>query len=263
MDDTIDRSGAAPLYHQIYTALRAEIFDGRYHDSHLPSEQELETRFAVSRITVRRALTELERRGLISRGQGRPTRVATMARRHPAPANLSDDLANLLVMGLETDVTVLDCETIPAPQALATLLGVAAETPILRAERLRRDRGEPVCHITLHLPPWVAPHVSRRALAHRPVLDLLTEAGFVLHHGTQAISALAADQRMAMLLDVAEGAPLLRLERLVRDAEDRVIEHLIITFRADRFTYTMALVATPGRQDGGDLSVSRTARVEA
>ncbi|WP_185961541.1 GntR family transcriptional regulator [Telmatospirillum sp. J64-1] len=238
----LDRRGPMPLYHQIFSQLRADIYQGRYEATGLlESEQELENRFAVSRITIRRALDELERRGLIDRSRGRATRVLAGPSQRPAPVSLSGELNNALVIGLGTAVSLLDYATIPAPQDVAQTLGVPRATPLLWIERLRSRDGEPFCHVELHLPPWVAPHVSREAMERKPMLDILTEASFTLHHGTQSLSATAADARLAHLLRTTEGAPLLRLERVVREESGRALELVSIRFPADSFRYVMEL----------------------
>ena len=61
-----------PLYSHIREALRARILDGTYkaHDQ-LPSESELTRTFKVSRITVRQALSDLQKEGLIFKIHGK------------------------------------------------------------------------------------------------------------------------------------------------------------------------------------------------
>ncbi|HWS51684.1 MAG TPA: GntR family transcriptional regulator, partial [Microbacterium sp.] len=69
-------ANSAPLHEQIRTLLMHEIEDGAYGESgKLPPEPELCARFGVSRITVRRAVADLEEIGLVHRQQGRGTFV--------------------------------------------------------------------------------------------------------------------------------------------------------------------------------------------
>lgn len=66
-----------PLYRQLYDVLHARIVSGEYPaDTQMPSESELGRLFRVSRITVRQALAELHRQGLIFKIQGKGTFVA-------------------------------------------------------------------------------------------------------------------------------------------------------------------------------------------
>ena len=74
---TLDMGSPVPLYSQLRELLRQRILDGVY-QSHqqLPSELELVARFTVSRITVRQALNDLQREGLIFRIHGKGTFVS-------------------------------------------------------------------------------------------------------------------------------------------------------------------------------------------
>jgi DNA-binding LacI/PurR family transcriptional regulator len=65
-----------PKYGQVYAALRQEIQAGRWKGGHrLPSEAELIQRFGVSRITVGRAVRDLQMAGLVERRAGSGTYV--------------------------------------------------------------------------------------------------------------------------------------------------------------------------------------------
>lgn len=65
-----------PKHEQIYRILHREILSGRWPSgSRLPSEAELVRRFRVSRITVGRAMRDLQRAGLVERRAGSGTYV--------------------------------------------------------------------------------------------------------------------------------------------------------------------------------------------
>ncbi len=69
-------SRPTPKYSQVYSALRRDIESGRWgEDAKLPSEAELVRLFAVSRITVTRAVKELQAAGLVQRVAGSGTFV--------------------------------------------------------------------------------------------------------------------------------------------------------------------------------------------
>ena len=67
-----------PLYVQLVDALLGRITEELDLDDKLPTEKELCEEYAVSRTTVRQALSELERRGVIYRAQGKGSFVASM-----------------------------------------------------------------------------------------------------------------------------------------------------------------------------------------
>lgn len=76
-DAPIDRASPVPFYFQLAELLEREIASERWDPgARLPSEPELCEQFALSRTTVRQALTRLEQKGLITRDKGRGTFIA-------------------------------------------------------------------------------------------------------------------------------------------------------------------------------------------
>lgn len=73
----LSANSSQPLYEQLMQHLRAAIVTGEYEEgSKLPSEVDLCARYGVSRITARRAVSELVNEGLLERKQGKGTFVA-------------------------------------------------------------------------------------------------------------------------------------------------------------------------------------------
>ena len=73
-------TGRVPKYQQVFEALQREILSGRYQPGQkLPSEAALVKRFGASRITVGRALRELQQAGLIERRAGSGTYAGTLS----------------------------------------------------------------------------------------------------------------------------------------------------------------------------------------
>ncbi|HUG41654.1 MAG TPA: GntR family transcriptional regulator [Longimicrobiales bacterium] len=72
-----DRKGGLPKHEQVRRAVEADIASGRWgKGERLPSEAELVERFGVSRITVGRAMRELQREGVVERRAGAGTFVS-------------------------------------------------------------------------------------------------------------------------------------------------------------------------------------------
>jgi len=74
---------SVPLFMHIKETIRKQILDGSYSvHSKLPSERELIALFEVSRITVRQALAELQREGLVFKINGKGTFVSNFLHSH-------------------------------------------------------------------------------------------------------------------------------------------------------------------------------------
>ena len=236
-----------PLYHQIYVLLREQILDGIYGAQALvPTEQELTHRFNVSRITAKRALDELAAEGLVVRRRGRGTSVARPLPTRPVRANITGLLENLLMMGLKTDVDILEFGYVPAPPDVARALKVATGAEVQRAVRVRSLDGVPLSYTTSYVPADLGRVYGRKHLATTPLLALLERAGCLIGSAEQTISATLADTMVAPRLGLRVGAPLLAVTRTVLDQTGRLVEHIHILYRPDRYNYRMKLSRVQG-----------------
>lgn len=93
----------------------------------MPSEAELVERFGVSRMTVTRALRELQSEGLVTRSQGRGTFAAPLER-VASTLTIRDLQEELESGGHAHSALVHRARAEPAPAAIAARLGLAAGT---------------------------------------------------------------------------------------------------------------------------------------
>lgn len=248
----IDARQPTPLYHQIYTILRDEIVNGGYANGDiLPSELELTHAYGVSRVTAKRALNELAADGLVSRERGRGTVVRYEAPTAPVRSSVEGLIENLLQMGLKTSVRLISFDYLPASDRVARALGCDAGEEVQRAVRVRSLEGEPFSHLTTHVPAAIGRSYSRGDLASLPLLGLLERCGVIVSSARQTLTATLADARIAPLLDVQVGAPLLRISRTVYDQDGSAVEHITGLYRPDRYQYQMML----NRTWGGDRKI--------
>jgi GntR family transcriptional regulator len=228
---------------QVYLVLRDRILSGAAgFGTRLPTENELAGTHGVSRVTVRRALGELEREHLIARRRGAGTRV--IYRQAPAPitADISGVLANLADMGRRTSVALLSFDYVAAEGAVARALGAGSDQLLQRSVRVRSIDGVPFSYLTTHVPESVSVTFTREELGSRPLLDLLERAGIKVEHARQRISAGLATPDVAEALDLRAGSPLIELVRVVYDQAGRGVEHLHALYRPDRYAFEIDLV---------------------
>ncbi len=247
----VDAKLPTPLYHQLFLILREKIRSGSYPlGAVLPGEQDLTVIFNVSRITVKRALNELASAGLVSRHRGRGT-VVTYNATVPVVKGSFDNLMEALrVMGLSTQVELINVGRVPATPEIGELLGLPSGVPVQRAERVRKLEGEPFSYIITHLPIDVAGGFDADDLAHKPMLDLLEAAGHVATSAEQWITACSAEPAAAQALKIATGSPLLKIVRVMRNTHGAPIEVVQGYYRPERFQYHMNL--TRLRKGGRD-----------
>ena len=249
--DDLDEASSTPLYHQIYTLIRRDILDGKVPvHSRLPAEQELVQRLGVSRITVKRAFNELAVAGLVRRYRGRGTVVSYDATVPTVKGGFENFFSGLKRMGLETKVQLLDCEMVTPTPAIAETLALGRGASVQRIVRLRRLADEPFSYLVTYIPEDIAEQYTEDELATASLIELLERAGHRPCEATQTITAVPAQAAVAAVLGVTAGSPLLRIHRVMKDANGRPVQDITATYRADRYQYEMRL----SREDDDDWS---------
>jgi GntR family transcriptional regulator len=252
---------------QVYLILRDRILSGAIgFGAKLPTENALAEYYNVSRVTVRRALGELERERFIERRPSAGTRVIYRPAPAPMVADISGVLANIADMGRRTAVKLLSFDYVAAAAAspVAEALGVGPDAMLQRSVRVRSVDRVPFSYLTTHVPESVAVTFTKQELASRPLLELLERAGVKVENARQRISAGLATPDVAQALDVRAGSPLIELVRVVCDRSGRAVEHLHALYRPDRYAFEMDLVRS-GSADANAWSpvVRRNGRARA
>jgi GntR family transcriptional regulator len=241
-EHSIMRADAVPLYHQIFLALRDDIVSGRTpFGAAMPTEFELAAKYAVSRITARRALLELADKGFVERKRRTGTRVVFRSPTAPIEANLEHALEALVAFGRNTRVRVLHVDERPADAEVADTLRISEGSPVICSERIRYLNREPLGHIVSHVPKQFAAQVTRAALETTPILELLRDSGLKIAGGRQTVSALTAEPSLAAALQLEPRSVILRIERVVTDPDGVPLLRTIAQYRADRYRVSVDL----------------------
>lgn len=235
---------ATPRYHQIYTILRNQIMNGVYLlDSLIPSENELAKMYEVSRITARRALDELAAEGLVKRQRGLGTRVIfNIKHSRPVSGKIEGLLENLLALGLNTNVKVIEFDYVPANIEVADALKVELGQKVQRAVRIREMKKVPFSYVVTYVPEKIGLSFSEEDLLQEPMLALLERTNDVhINRAIQTITATLADNIIAKHLKIQAGSALLKVERIVYDQDDRPVEYIIVCYSPEKYQLKLNL----------------------
>src|ERR1700761_2940771 len=135
--DAIDSHSALPLYAQVETLLAGDIAKGTYAPgSRLPNETELVERYAVSRTTIRQTIQNLIRRGLVEIRRGKGTFVLEPKITQEL-TELSGFVEDMSAPAHRPSAGLLDKRIVPASEAVARQLALAAGTRVVRIQRVR------------------------------------------------------------------------------------------------------------------------------
>ncbi|WP_168190205.1 GntR family transcriptional regulator [Luteithermobacter gelatinilyticus] len=245
--NALNDSLPTPLYHQIYVLMREKIFSGVYpNGSLLPTENELEKMFGVSRITVKRAMDELAAEGLVSRQRGRGTTVTFSNPVSSSSGTMDGLMGDLLNIALETSVNILEFDYVKAPPHATDALQLPPSSIVQKAIRTRHKDETPFSYVITYVPEDIGRSFSYEELENKPILALIERAGIVISRAKQTITATLADDTTGPALNVTIGSPLLKVARIVYDEYDRPVEYITIYYRPDLYQLNLELSRVVG-----------------
>jgi GntR family transcriptional regulator len=238
----LKREAPTPLYLQLKNALVADIDAGQYQPhQRLMSERELGEKFKVSRMTVRQALTEMIREGILYTQVGKGTYVndSKIKQELQTLTGFSQDMA---AHGAVVSAQVLEARVVPATLTLAAIFGVPMHKELVMLSRLRLSDGIPLAIEEAYIRHEVCPGIlecdfSRESLYH----VLATRYNTILVRAEQTMEASLATPREAQLLQISPPSPVLRMERLSFNELNRLIEYVKSTYRGDRYKFHSTL----------------------
>jgi len=232
----IVRGPGTTLYGQIEDWLAGEIAGGALvPGDRLPTEPDLAKWFGVSRMTLRHALAELARRGLVSRTMGR--RGGTFV----AAPKLEQDLTTLagfseqlLRHGMVAGARVLSATLRPAGPAAGAALGIGEDGEAYEIRRIRLADGQPIALERSLFPAERFPGLLECRLDGSLYELLEVRYGLRPHRARECLEPVTAGVREAEALEVAEGAPLMLVERTAYGRSGEPLEFARDLFRGDR-----------------------------
>jgi GntR family transcriptional regulator len=237
---------AIPLYSQVRERLRERIADGTYApQARLPSESEIGALLKVSRITVRQALGDLQKEGVIFKVPGKGTFVA-QARPSQELARLEGFGEAMSRKGHRIVNRVVKHAQVEAPASVAARLRLAPGAPVTEIHRVRWLDRAPVSFEITYLPPAIGERLRDEDLAGRDIFLILeADYGIQLGHADVQIGAVNADAALATALCVEPGAALLRIERLTWTADGVPLDFEYLYVRGEAFQYALRLPRHP------------------
>jgi len=199
-----------------------------------PSENELKEALGVSSITVRRALHELERQGLIRRIQGRGSFISEQSSVILSMEKLFSLTTLTLEKGMEPARETLELARIVAPLNIARQLDVDEGAPLVKLVRLRLMDTTPISVDTSYLPLDRFPDFMRLYQSSHSLYELMHSAfdnGPVRAHDMLQPVLISAFE--SQVLQVSEGSPAILVRRVAYNRDDVPIEFTKSVFRGD------------------------------
>jgi len=231
----LQRGAGVALWRQIAAKLEGAISAGNHAPGErLPTEAELATRFAVNRHTIRRAMEELEGRGLVRVEQGRGSFVAEDVLDYPlGPRTRFSEI--IRAQNREPAGRVLRMGEVPAEARISELLDIRRGRPVLQVERLSLADGRPLAIGLHHFPLARFPRMDALLREDASITRALAASGVPdYRRKATRITARMPTAEEAALLQQSRARPLLVSEALNVDTEGQPVDATITRYAAGR-----------------------------
>ncbi|MCH2220725.1 MAG: GntR family transcriptional regulator, partial [Dechloromonas sp.] len=140
--------------------------------------------------------------------------------------------------GREAFNRVVGHATVMADATLAARLQVPEGSPLVEIRRVRHADRQPVSLDVTYVRRELGERLAREDLATRDIFVIIeNDYATPLGHADLSIDAISADPVLARHLEVAPGAPILRMERLTWSKAGQPIDFEYLYYRGDSFSY--------------------------
>ncbi|HEV7958412.1 MAG TPA: GntR family transcriptional regulator [Acidimicrobiales bacterium] len=199
---------------RVQDGLRRDLERGKLRvGAKLVNEQELATRFDVSRLTVREAVASLVTAGYLERRHGSGTYVVGLPRaRHALDVTLSYTKM-IADAGMKPAIQVLSVETRPATLEEARDLGLDEREDVRSLERLRTADDRPVIYSLDVMPSRLVDEVTDKKFE-RSLYEVLKKAGRQVVSASAVLLPVTADKHLAAVLDIDVGSALQQITEI-------------------------------------------------
>ncbi len=235
----LDADQRQPLYQQLQRALREAIEKHVWGpDDALPAERDLADEFAISRITVRKALDGLVGEGLLTRRQGAGTFVSGRVEKNFS--KLTSFSEDMLARGRKPHSEWLSKVKGTVSPEECLILGLSPGSAVYRFDRIRYADGAPMALEHSTVPASCLPSVETVGDS---LYTALEKSGSRPMRALQRLRAVLFDVEQASLLHVRAGDPGLLIERRGFLKNGQLVEITRSWYRGDAYDFVAELSA--------------------
>lgn len=240
MNSRIRKDNAVALYVQIKEEIRRKILSHEMPEgSKIPSEKELSEQYGVSRITVKKALDELQAESLLTRKQGRGTFVKgrSIGQELSKFYSFSEQLGRL---GIKETVKLIQFQEIIPSLLIRNGLKLEADERVFWVKRIRYMDQKAYTIENSYIPVKFVPELTGELIQNNGLYKSLKMFQIFPQRAIETFSAVNISKEEAHEMNLRLNDAAISLIRITYSGSD-IIEYCKSVVRGDVFHYTVEL----------------------
>jgi len=226
-----------PLYHQLKEIFLEKIENEELKEGDMiPSENELQQIFDVSRATVRNAIQLLVNEGFMEKKKGKGTFVKRRKIEEQLPV-----LKSFTEEMIERDASkkVISAKYTKSSPAISAHLGLSSDESVFSLKRLMVVDGKPLGILHSYIPARYKLGLDEDYT--KSLYRILEKKGIRLKEAEQTIEASMSNQEHTRLMGQKIPFPTLVIRRLAYSINGEVVEYVKGVYHGDRYRYNCRL----------------------
>ena len=242
MIDQIDLNSSKAIYIQLLDIfidkIKSEEWPVR---SKILSEKEICAKYGVSRITARKTVEELEKKGFVEKVQGKGTFVKKkrLEQKLNKVYRFRDDLAK---KGIATVVNMQSFSIIPADSEVAENLRLEPGNEVFMIERLFISQGEPYAKEISYIPRTLCRDLNAETILKNGLYKSLSRYEIFPDKAVEQLKVGLMTSQIAEEMNREKGVAYIEINR-TSFSGDIAFEYTTSNVCGDMFTYTVVLLA--------------------
>ncbi|MEW6267184.1 MAG: GntR family transcriptional regulator [Thermodesulfobacteriota bacterium] len=224
-----------PLYYQLARRWGLLIMSEEWPpESRLPTEEKLAAQYGVSRLTVRKAKERLIQEGLVKSVQGSGSYVTLPDQWRTAPTAFLESVDDIIEIGQRMAFHLHDLRLTPNNKEIAEKLQRPDDQHVFQITGVRFFNGLPLSSVVYYLPFDLGSRIPFGSLDKNPYIPQFEKLlGIKINEGLHAFYPASAGRDVARLLALKPRSPVLVVESIYLDSEQRPVSFIVTRYRPD------------------------------
>ncbi|USD59510.1 MULTISPECIES: GntR family transcriptional regulator [Vibrio] len=225
------------LYKKVMQDLKSRIDSEEFAiGDTLPTERDLIDAYSVSRITVRKAIEELVKLGLVEKRQGAGSTIIgkTMT---GSMSNLRSTSEYMSDAGSTLEYKVVEFTLADPDEDVAAALKIGMDEKVYFIRRFKLINGVPSIYEDSYMPVAMFPQMNIMSLQGSKYQYLEKDLGLQIDGALQDFEAVMPDSHLCEVFEIPSDVPIIRLLSTGKLKDGSIFEYTKLYFKPNTYSY--------------------------